>query len=532
MRYLEDGIDLATPYFNVKDAAYGAVGDGSTNDTTAIQAAFNAVPSSGGIVYFPPGIYSVPSGGLTCSNPVIVQGSGVTYQDQTKGAVLSTSATNAALLSLSAPGSYAQGMTFYHATSGTRSSGLIGLSMTNVNFSGVRNCMFNGFSTNLKMASGVYWSVTDCIFRDFVLKGIDASYSSGSTDVGNPRIIACEFDRTSAAVTNGDIDGIPIYCTNIGGVTVVAPMIEGQSGTNGFAHGILFEVADTKTSTILNVTGGVIEGVKVAAVGVVFAAGATSGTLNSVTVTGVEMNGLNNSGSIGVLANNPTINSFNVTGCSFNLLDHPVEIKNVIGGSVSGNSSRGLVQRRCVIGTGCNAISIGGNEWDVPTAPASALAKMPIIVRRTTDSTPQTANTTVTSDDQLLFNLDKNDVMMVEAVLIISAANATMDFKCQWAVPGGAATGSYYGAMGIPSNNMASFAPTTSGNTPISPNLATGALAVATNTAIVIATFGLIVAGDGTTSGNVVLQWAQNTSDAGALKLMKNSFLRITPLVA
>lgn len=40
---------------NVK--AYGATGDGTTDDTAACQCAFSAAPASGGIVYFPPGEY-------------------------------------------------------------------------------------------------------------------------------------------------------------------------------------------------------------------------------------------------------------------------------------------------------------------------------------------------------------------------------------------------------------------------------------------------------------------------------------------
>lgn len=41
--------------------AHGAVGDGSTDDTAAIQAALNAVPSSGGTVLLPAGTYKVSS---------------------------------------------------------------------------------------------------------------------------------------------------------------------------------------------------------------------------------------------------------------------------------------------------------------------------------------------------------------------------------------------------------------------------------------------------------------------------------------
>ena len=47
---------IADASVNVKD--YGATGDGTTDDTTSIQAAINAV-TSGGVVYFPSGTYRI-----------------------------------------------------------------------------------------------------------------------------------------------------------------------------------------------------------------------------------------------------------------------------------------------------------------------------------------------------------------------------------------------------------------------------------------------------------------------------------------
>ena len=64
----------AVTAINVKDAPYSAKGDGSTNDTTAIQAALNDVPSSGGAVYFPPGDYLV-SGPLAPKSRTLMYGS-------------------------------------------------------------------------------------------------------------------------------------------------------------------------------------------------------------------------------------------------------------------------------------------------------------------------------------------------------------------------------------------------------------------------------------------------------------------------
>lgn len=50
----------ALAWFNVKDKQYGAKGDGTSDDTAAIQAAIDACPA-GGIVYIPQGVYRLSS---------------------------------------------------------------------------------------------------------------------------------------------------------------------------------------------------------------------------------------------------------------------------------------------------------------------------------------------------------------------------------------------------------------------------------------------------------------------------------------
>ena len=74
---------------NVKD--YGAVGNGSTADATAIQAAINAVPAAGGTVYFPAGTYIIPKTiGLLCSK------SNVRFLGESSGSILKYSLVSGA----------------------------------------------------------------------------------------------------------------------------------------------------------------------------------------------------------------------------------------------------------------------------------------------------------------------------------------------------------------------------------------------------------------------------------------------------
>jgi hypothetical protein len=67
--------DKGGEIYNVK--AYGATGNGVTDDTVAINAAITALTSSGGgILFFPHGVYYSATCGFSFSVPVIVEGTG------------------------------------------------------------------------------------------------------------------------------------------------------------------------------------------------------------------------------------------------------------------------------------------------------------------------------------------------------------------------------------------------------------------------------------------------------------------------
>jgi len=65
---------IPTGYINVMN--HGATGDGTTDDTAAIQAAIDALPTNGGVVFFPHGTYLITSAITTTQAGLVLQGAG------------------------------------------------------------------------------------------------------------------------------------------------------------------------------------------------------------------------------------------------------------------------------------------------------------------------------------------------------------------------------------------------------------------------------------------------------------------------
>lgn len=149
------------------------------------------------------------------------------------------------------------------------------------------------------------------------------------------------------------------------------------------------------------------------------------------------------------------------------------------------------------------------------------------VVRRSTDSAGRT-NSTLAVDDVLKWAALANQVWFCEAYLRVNAANTAMDANFGWAGPSGS-SGSW-GVEGIGSNNLGGgWGPATTAGTPTALLDLTGTRTIGT----FAGTMGIILAGTfitGATAGDFTLRWAQSTTDAGELKLMANSFLRLTRL--
>lgn len=159
---------LAASARNVK--AYGATGDGTTNDTTAVQAALTA----GGVVLFPPGTYLVT--GLT-------SGASTTHIFGLGNATIK-SATDAAILTVSADNLRIDNMRFLGDGKGaTADAGKTGQ---------------HGIVLNEKYQA----RITSCHFKDLGGGGVYVTATIGTNHPGN-LISGCVFDACNRGVYSG-----------------------------------------------------------------------------------------------------------------------------------------------------------------------------------------------------------------------------------------------------------------------------------------------------------------------------------------
>jgi hypothetical protein len=189
-------------WINVMD--YGAVGDGSTNDTTAITAAISALPSSGGVLYFPPGSY-LTSGGFTISVPALVLGCGAAGWGGTDAVseVLCSSAT-AVLFTVSADKAKFENIAFRNTAGSTPSAGsaIFVTSANVVQRVDYESCSFYGFYTNVDVGVGANWVMHGCSISAPVLYGMRIR-NTVNHDAGDWAISDCHFYASVRNATAG-----------------------------------------------------------------------------------------------------------------------------------------------------------------------------------------------------------------------------------------------------------------------------------------------------------------------------------------
>lgn len=244
LRYAAAGIR------NVK--AHGAVGDGVTDDTTAIQDAL----TDGGVVVFPAGTYLVT--GLTSSNATHIIGmAGAKLKTATNAAILVVDDSDVAIEGLTFEGdgkgaSYDGGKTSQHGISITSyyrnrvlnchflnlGGGGVHIASTQTNYVGnvVNACTFSASNKGISSGSrGEYLHVTGCIINgcnygahitggNVALVGCNVSYNltniylAAGTNDSHGMCVGCHLNhavdyavRTEAITLGWTFDGCHLY---------------------------------------------------------------------------------------------------------------------------------------------------------------------------------------------------------------------------------------------------------------------------------------------------------------------------------
>lgn len=207
---------------------FGAVGDGVADDTTAIQNAINSFNSSptnsGGVVWFPSGIYKI-TGTLTVT----------TYHVQLVGAsktdcVLKTNHVSADILQFNSWYCSVTNMTF---DSSVVRTGGYALKMTDGNNRHLAQfCEFNNMKSGIQMNAHLS-AIYDCEFRTFVNGGSWIEISCNSSAAHDMKIERCTADNGVANKNAAATAGVLI-------TQVASLLMEGCSWVNAGALGAMY----------------------------------------------------------------------------------------------------------------------------------------------------------------------------------------------------------------------------------------------------------------------------------------------------
>lgn len=154
---------------NVK--SYGAKGDGTTNDAAAIQAAFDAVEATGGIIFFPAGTYLIGSLVYFYANQKVIGDNAVLKQSGSADGMLTSAGDSTITEYNGVHDCLFQGLTF----DGNKKQ-VTPLSFCHAQRMTIKDCTFKNTSAwhNLEVNSSKYVLIENCNFD-----GANKASSSG-----------------------------------------------------------------------------------------------------------------------------------------------------------------------------------------------------------------------------------------------------------------------------------------------------------------------------------------------------------------
>lgn len=221
--------NLAGLVFNVKNSAYGATGDGTTDDTTAIAAAITAATVAGGIVFFPAGTYRITSA-LSVPEDVALWGVG-----STKSIITTDHASNVGV-NFTTTGAYAmQYMVDLRIQSAQTNSG------ARVNLADgarvlIERCYItsdSGPPLNIAASTTTKYTVLDTVIVQTAATKSVVTQVSGAN---RARFERCHFLETNASYTPADTGAPMVQCRNADFVDCVFDASAATAGTFNYYY--------------------------------------------------------------------------------------------------------------------------------------------------------------------------------------------------------------------------------------------------------------------------------------------------------
>ena len=355
---------------------YGAIGDGATDDTAAIQAAVNALPSTGGLVIIPPGTYKITGSGIAMAGTTGTPRNSIAICGCGPGTIINITTAGYAFAMGHANGSthmLISDLQIYDSTTPPASGNRQAICAKHTSSSTIRRVYINGCKGyGIDIAGASSLMIRACHITRSPVSGIyqmPEVYGTlpGIYPAANVSIIGCKIDNCAG-------DGIDLF------------------------NGSGFIIKDCQISNIgwtgIKCVSGIIAGLGLPVDNIVIA-GCDIGTCGTVEPTGDNGNGIlvkcsnSNYGGTGLVVSgckihdNPNIGiylyggtynfveNFSISGNVITANAEGIEVFNARNGSISGNCSSDNaaygIWLQGNINHGNSGISVCGNTFANPT---------------------------------------------------------------------------------------------------------------------------------------------------------------------
>ncbi len=286
----------ALPWFMVTN--YGATGNGTTDDTAAINLAIAALIAAGkGVLYFPAGTYKVTGALTTISVPCLILGDGsADYQRASPISEIRCTSQTAVLFTVTTDVAKFLNISLANTYAGTPSAGA-GIQVSGGTIAqrcDYDNVMVTGFYINVDVQVGNQWTMRACQIIGPVVYGLKIRNTVNS-DAGDWSITETSFDCRAYNATSA------IRQESSGGGRLINVKINQNSladvaiyGTKQYVTGVDVAIGTGGTTSILLLTNVSIENVSGDAFSFVTSG---SGTFDKVGLVNCEVFLGNNTGS-------------------------------------------------------------------------------------------------------------------------------------------------------------------------------------------------------------------------------------------